>query len=136
MAHDRPKAVAIVGAFLFAATGIAFVVGLTLLFPNPAMDFMWKVNPAAYPAFRAMGRVAGVPLIALGVGTLAAGVDLLRRKKWAWWFAMILFAINGCGDVVGLVVMRDVLRSGSGVLIASAFLWALGRGRVRRYFSV
>jgi hypothetical protein len=42
-------------SFLFNATGIAFIVGTSLLFPNPLMERLWELNKPAEPAFRAMG---------------------------------------------------------------------------------
>jgi len=131
---DRPSAVGLVVAFLFLATLIAAFVGISLLVPNPWLDSLWRLNPAAEPVFRAMGGLAGALLVALGVGTCAAGVGLLRRRKWAWWFAVVLFAVNGCGDVVGFFLTRDFLRSGSGVVVAVAFLWALAS--VRKWFGI
>ena len=74
-------------------------------------------------------------LLLLGAGRFAAAVGLLRRKRWAWWFAVILFAINGSGDVVSFIVTGDWLRGASGVVIASAFLYSLSRCRVRRCFQ-
>ena len=35
---QRPRTIPIVAAFLFAATGIAAVVGMSLLFPNRFLD--------------------------------------------------------------------------------------------------
>jgi hypothetical protein len=69
-----------------------------------------------------------------GGGYLAA-VNMLRRKQWAWWFATMLFAIDGAGDVISSFVTRDFVRSGSGAVISFAFLYALTRLRVRRYFK-
>jgi hypothetical protein len=129
-----PKTVPIVAAFLFLATAIALLVSVSLLFPNPLLDRLWELNKPGAAAFRAMGRISGVLLLALGIGTAAAGRGLLRGRRWAWWLAVALFAINGCGDVAGLVVTRDWLRSGSGVAVAAAFVCALTRPRVRRYF--
>lgn len=122
-------------AFLFAATVIAAVVGASLLFPNPLLDRLWELNPRAAPAFHASEKTAGVLLLLLGAGTFAAARGLLQRKTWAWWFAVSLFAINGAGDAVSLVVTRDWPRSVSGMAIAAAFLYGLTRTRVKRYFS-
>ncbi|MGA2184345.1 MAG: hypothetical protein ABSH47_15085, partial [Bryobacteraceae bacterium] len=121
----RPKTVPIVAAFLFMATAIAAVVGVSLLFPNPLLDRLWELNKPGGAAFRAMGRISGMLLLALGVGTAAAGLGLLRRRRWAW------CTVNGCGDVVGFVATRDWLRSGSGVAVAAAFVYALTRPRTR-----
>ena len=122
-------------AFLFAATTIAAVVGVSLIWPNALLDRLWELNKAGAAAFRALGgRISGTALLLLGAGTLAAGAGLLQRKTWAWWFAVVLFAINGAGDVVSLVVTGDWLRSVSGMVICSAFLYALSRSCVRSYF--
>jgi len=37
----------VVAGFLFVATGIAFVVGGSLLFPNLLMDRLWELNKPA-----------------------------------------------------------------------------------------
>jgi hypothetical protein len=63
-------------------------------------------------------------------------VGLLERKRWAWWGAVLLFGINGLGDLLTLVLYRDVVKGGSGVLIASLFLFCLLLPGTRRYFDV
>ena len=131
----RPRTVPVVAGFLFAATAIAAVVGVSLLFPNPLLNRLWELNKPGEAVFRAMGRIAGVPLLALAVGMALAGRGLLRGRRWAWWFAIVLFTVNGCGDIAGFLVTQDWLRSGSGVAVAAAFVIALTRLRVRRYFA-
>jgi hypothetical protein len=131
--ETRPKAVVVVAGFLFFATVIAFVVGASLLFPNPMLDRMWSLNKPAAAAFQAMGRISGVPLLLLGIGTFSAGLGLLRRQRWAWWFAVVLFIVNGTGDLVSFVVTGDWLRSASGVAVAGVFLWCLFTRRVSAY---
>ena len=129
----RPKAVTTVAIFLFFASAIAFIVGASLLFPNPLMDRLWALNKPGEAAFRAMGRIAGVPLVLLGLGTFAAGRGLLEGKKWAWWFAGAVFAVNGIGDIVSFILTGDWIRSASGVVISAAVLIVLGRKPVRRF---
>jgi hypothetical protein len=82
-----------------------------------------------------MGRISGVLLLALGIGTAAAAIGLLHRRKWAWWFATALFAIDGGGDVVALFATGDLLRSAIGVAVSAAFLYFITRPRVRQYFG-
>ncbi len=130
----RPKMVLAVAAFLFLATVMSMATGTSLLWPSPFWERLWDINRPAYVTFAAFGRISGGLLMALGAGTAAAGIGLLHRKKWAWWFAMALFAVNGCGDVISFFKRRDLLRSGSGVLIAIAFLFCLSRPSIRRYF--
>jgi len=132
----RPRTVAIVAAFLFAATAIAIVVSVSLLFPGPLLDRLWQLNRPAQAVFRAMGRLSGILLLALAAATFPCALALLRGRKWAWWFAAALFAIDAAGDAVSLVVTGDWLRSASGLLVSGAFLYSLARPPVRRYFQV
>jgi hypothetical protein len=131
----RPKTVPIVAAFLFFATAIAVVAGVSLLFPNPLMDRLWTLNKPGEATFRSLGRVTGLPLLLIGAATCAAGVGLVQRKNWAWWLAVVLFAISGIGDAVSVMVTGDWLRSGSGIVICGVFLYSLSRSRVRAYFK-
>lgn len=130
----RPKSVPVVAAFLFLAAAIAAVVGTSLLFPNTLLDRLWELNRPGAAAFHALGRFSGALLWALGIATAAAAIGLLRRKPWAWWFAVALFAVNACGDVVSLFVTGDLGRAASGLAVASVFLYLLTRPRVRRHF--
>src|SRR5439155_25080023 len=102
----RPNAIPIIAAFLLFASAIAAIVGTALLFPAPHWEWLWNLNRPAYVQFQAFGRVPGALLYALGVGTAAAAVGLLRGRKWAWWFSIVLFAVNGCGDAVSFFLSR------------------------------
>jgi hypothetical protein len=132
---QRPTTIPIVAAFLFAATAIAAIVGVSLLFPNPWLDQLWALNKHAEAGFRAIGRISGILLLLLGAGTFACAVGLLRRKNWARLSAVVLFAINGLGDVVNFAVTGDWLKSAVGAVICSAFLYSLNRSSVRRYLK-
>jgi uncharacterized membrane protein (DUF2068 family) len=131
----RPTTVPIVATFLFAATGIAAVVGTSLIFPNTLLDRIWELNRPGAVAFHALGRISGVLLFALGIGTAAAAIGLLHGRKWAWWFAIALFAIDACGDVVALFATGDSLRSAFGIAVSATFLYFLTRPRVKEYFG-
>jgi len=133
--EQRPKAVSIVAGFLFAAAAIAGVVGCSLLFPGTRLDRLWELNKPGAAAFHALGRASGVLLLLLGGATLAVALGLLQRRNWAWWLGVVLFAMNAAGDAVSFVLTGDWLRSASGILISSAFLYALVRHPVRRYFT-
>jgi hypothetical protein len=132
--RDRPGTIPVVSAFLFLATIIASVVGVSLLFPNRLLDRLWKLNPAGAVLFHSIGPVSGVFLLLLAVGTLAAARGLLAGRRWAWWFSVALFAIDAAGDIVSFFLVHDAIRTAAGVIISSAFLIALCRRTVRRYF--
>jgi hypothetical protein len=130
----RPGTVPVVAAFLFFATVIASVVGVSLLFPNRLLDRLWKLNPEGAVLFHSIGPVSGVFLLALAVGTLAAARGLFAGCRWAWWFSVALFAIDAAGNIVSFFLIHDALRTATGALISSTFLIALCRPTVRRYF--
>ena len=121
-------------AFLYLATGIAVVVGVSLLFPSRLMDRLWGLNRPGAALFRALGRASGLGLLALAMGTAAAARGLLRGRKWAWWLTVVLFSIDACGDVAASFATGEWWRSAFGVAVSLAFLYALSRGPVRRYY--
>jgi hypothetical protein len=132
--HARPKTIAIIATIFFAATFIAAMVGFSLLFPNRLLDRLWIFNPAGAVFFRSIGPISGLFLLALGAGTFAAARGLLHGRKWAWRFAVALFAIDGCGDIASFFLIHDALKTVTGVIISLAFLLSLCRRRVRDHF--
>jgi hypothetical protein len=130
----RPAAVTIVAVFLFFATAIAAVVSISLLFPNPLLDRLWQLNKPGAELFHSIGRVSGLFLLALACGTLAAGLGLLRGRRWAWWFAVVLFAVDGTGDVISYFLVHDALRTATSVIISLIFLYLLCQRDVRELF--
>jgi hypothetical protein len=127
----KPITVPIVAAFLWIAMVIALVVGIALSFPGTFLDQIWRYNPPAHAAFQMAGRASGVGFLILGVALGAAARDLVRGRRWAWWFAVVIFALNGIGDLFALLATRDFARNGSGLVIAAGFLVALLRKNVR-----
>ncbi|HET8887856.1 MAG TPA: hypothetical protein VFQ41_03060 [Candidatus Angelobacter sp.] len=132
--RSRPRTIAIVSAFLYAATVIAMLVGVSLLFPNRLLDWLWKLNPQGAFLFHSIGPVSGVFLLVLAVGTFAAARGLLRGRRWAWLFSVALFAVDASGNVVSYFLIHEALRAATGAIISSAFLAALCRPTVRNYF--
>jgi hypothetical protein len=132
--RHRPKAIFGIATFLFIATIVAFVVGESLLFPNTLLDSLWKFNPEGAALFHSIGRLSGVFLLALGVGTFFAALGLLRGQQWAWWFGVALFAMDACGNIVSYFLTHDALRSSTGATISATFLVFLCRDSVRGYF--
>jgi hypothetical protein len=129
----RPKTIVVIATFLFAATIIALVVGESLLFPNAMLDSLWKFNPEGAALFHSIGRLSGVFLLALSVGTFFAALGLLRGQRWAWWFGVVLFATDACGNIISYFLTHDALRSLTGAIISATFLVFLCRDSVRGY---
>jgi hypothetical protein len=130
-----PGYVTIVATFLWMATLIAAFLAITLLVPGTSADKIWRLNPLAYEQFKAFGGLSGVFLLAVGAVAATAAVGLVRRQKWAWWLALSIFAVNAAGDIASFVITRDLVRSGSGVLVAICFLFFLTRRNVRSFYQ-
>ncbi|MBZ5508745.1 MAG: hypothetical protein LAO78_25060 [Acidobacteriia bacterium] len=133
-APRRPLAVSIVAAFLFAATGISIIVGFSLLFPGWLLDRIWSLNPAGAAMFQSIGPISGLFLLMLGAVISQAARGLLHGSKWAWRFTVSLFTVDACGDIVSYFIIHDAIRTITGVMISSAFLYTLCRRHVRDYF--
>jgi len=132
--RGRPKTIAVIATFLFAATLIALVVGESLLVPNALLDYMWRFNPEGAALFHSIGRFSGIFLLGLGVATFFAARGLLRGRPWAWWFGIVLFAVDISGNVVSYLLTNEALRSATGAIVSATFLWCLCRHSVRDYF--
>jgi hypothetical protein len=131
----RPASITVVAGFLFLATVIALVVGFSVFFPNPLLDRLWRLNPSGEALFRSTGRISGVFLITLGCGTFAAALGLLRGRKWAWWFAVTLFAIDSAGNLVSYFLIHDPFRTIFGAIISLSFLSLLCTRKARGYIA-
>lgn len=121
-----------IAAMLLLASLVALVTGLALVFPGPVWKPFWDLNPEAYFSFRRIGVASEVFLFSLAFVSGVTAVGLLLHRRWAWWIALLLFAVNGAGDVVSLAHTGDVMRFGSGVLIAGGFVVLLLLPPVRR----
>lgn len=133
---NRPPAIVIVAVFLYFATAMAALVGTCLLFPSALDDWLWKLNPGASDVFHRHRIALGTSLLTLAIATFGAARGLLKGKKWAWWFAVILFCVNLCGDLISFFLTRDLARSGTGVMVAATFLFTLTQARVRTFFKL
>jgi hypothetical protein len=94
---------------------------------------MWRIKPAEYARLLTMGLWPALGFLLLSPLMAAASVGLFRRRRWAWWLAVVIFAVNATADA---------LRGASGAYIEGAIgvaatvlvLWWLTRPRVRALF--
>jgi hypothetical protein len=102
--------VVVVAALFFVGAAFALTVGFTLLVPGTAVDRIWAMKAGSRAPFEAIGAW-GIVLMALLAGVLVvASVGLLRRWRWARWFAVLLLAVNVVPDIVrGFTVEPAVL---------------------------
>lgn len=132
---NKPIPVWIVAGFAWFAASISLLVGIVLLFPGSGLDRIWQWNQPAHAAFQSMGKWVGAAFLVLVIPAAIIAVGFSRGRRWAWWAAVLMFVVNGLGDVGSLIVMRDYVRAGSGVVVDGIFLVVLFSRAVRGYFD-
>ena len=130
----EPVGVALMGIFFAAATMVLVVVGAALLFPRSAMEAVWRVYPARRGVLMPHRAWLGPGFLVLAVPMVCACAGCFRRRKWGWWLAVVIFAVNGLGDATQLV-LGHLLEGTIGVAATSAILVYLSRPGVRSAFA-
>ena len=134
--ETRPKGVIIVAIIVFIAALLALIVGITIFIPGTPLDMIWTLKNSFPMGFKSSptGIIFGYFIIILGLILISAVWGLLKGMKWAWWVVLIVFLVNGIGDVIS-VVFGGGINGISGILIISAFIIYLTRPNVKRYFE-
>ena len=125
--------VSLMGVFFAVATCILVSVGLALLFPGSAMELVWKTYPARRALLMPYRSLLGPGFLTLAVAMAFAGIGCFRQRKWGWWLAVAIFAINGLSDA-GQVVLGHTIEGGIGVVVAGAILFYLSLPKTRAAF--
>jgi len=122
-----------VGIFLFFGAIMAILAAITLLWRGTLLDRLWDLNPIAYKQLAAWGGAVGILFVLLGAALTTAGIGWFRRRLWGWRLAVVIIAIQVLGDVVNCV-RGDLLRGGTGVIIAGGLLLFLLQRKIRATF--
>jgi hypothetical protein len=122
-----------VGIFFYFAMTMALYAAITLLYPGTALDKLWSLNPDAHRQLLLFRKVAGFGFIILAAVAAIAGIGWFRRRLWGWQIAVFGMSVQILGDCVNLV-RGDLLRGGSGLLIATGLLAYLLTDKVRKNF--
>ena len=123
-----------VGIFLFFGALMASLAATTLLWRGTALDRLWALNPTAYKQLAPLGSTVGIFFLMLGAALTTAGIGWFRRRLWGWRLAVAIIAAQVLGDVVNCV-RGDLLRGGTGVIIAGALLLFLLQRKIRATFA-
>jgi hypothetical protein len=123
-----------VGIFLFFGAFMASLAATTLLWRGTALDRLWDLNPTAYKQLAPLGGAVGILFLLLGAALTAAGIGWFRRRLWGWRLAVVIIATQVLGDVVNCV-RGDLLRCGTGVIIAGALLLFLLQPKIKATFA-
>jgi len=125
---------AAIGIFLFFGAIMASLAATTLLWRGTALDRLWNLNPTAYKQLAPFGGTVGILFLLLGAALTTAGIGWFRHRLWGWRLAVVIIATQVLGDIVNCV-RGDLLRGGTGAVIAGALLLFLLRPRVRAAFA-
>jgi hypothetical protein len=78
--------------------------------------------------------MVGVLFLLLSATLALAGTGWFRRRRWGWRLAVVIIATQVLGDVVNCV-RGNLLRGGTGVIIAGALLLYLLQPKTRAAFG-
>jgi len=129
-----PRGFTAIGIFLFFGAIMASLAATTLLWRGTALDHLGALNPIAYKQLAPLGGTVGILFLLLGAALTLAGIGWFRRRLWGWRLAVVIIATQVLGDVVNCV-RGDLLRGGTGVIIAGALLLFLLQPRIRVTFA-
>jgi hypothetical protein len=126
----RPWGVFLIALFFAAATVILVGVGLALLLPGSPMEAVWLAYPARRAVLMPYHAWLGPAFLALAAAMAAASIGSFRQRRWGWWLAVAIFAVNGLSDA-GQIALGHPAEGAIGVAAAGAILFYLSRPSVR-----
>ena len=129
-----PAALIVIVVFLLLGTCAALIAGIALLFPGTPLDAMWKVKEGATTQIASMAKYLGPMLIIIAGFMLASTIGILKRRRWAWNAAVLLFLVNGLADGARILA-HEVANGLTGVVMAGFFISLLVIGRRSGYFN-
>lgn len=132
--RGRLWGVMLMAIFFAAASCILVAVGTALLFPGSVLETVWKIYPARRALMMPYRAWLGPSFLMLSIAMAFASVGCFRQRKWGWWLAVTIFAVNGLSDAAQLVTGRFV-EGGIGTAAACAILFYLSRPNVRSGFA-
>ncbi|SRR6266851_6620872 len=123
-----------IGIFFFVAVFFALYAGVTVSWPGTVLDWLWALNPHGHAGLLALGRFMGVPFFLLAVALIIIGVGWLRRRKWAWYSAIIGIPLNMMADI-GRGVTGEWQAGVIGILAGGLALALIAHPGMRKQFE-
>jgi hypothetical protein len=130
----QPFGIFLIAIFFALATCILVGVGTALLFPGSAVEAVWRLYPERRALLMPYRHWLAPGFLMLAVAMASASIGCFRLRKWGWWLAVAIFAVNGLGDLMQLVLGHFV-EGGIGVAAAGLILFYLSRRKVRAAMS-
>ena len=120
--------------FAFGAV-MALLATLGLVFPDGALEPMWRLNRHAQVGLMELGPWGVALMLGVAIACTLAAIGLRRQARWGHRLAVALLALNVAGDVLAAVVQGDP-RTLIGVPIGGAIIYYLLTSRTRTQFEV
>lgn len=124
----------LLGVFFALTTAILLAVGLTLVMPGTSFDAIWLLRPSRQAMLMPYRMLLGPGFLALTVPMALAGFGCFARRPWARRLAIAIFAANGTGDFVQLL-MGHAAEGLIGIAVAGLLVYALTRPRAKEAFA-
>ena len=134
MGKERPPGVIALVMLFAIGTVASFISAVSLSFPGSFLEPIWSLNPNARAGFTRIGSAAIVLMIAVCIACIFTTVGLWLARRWGYWLAVVMLAVNLCGDVVNVTSGTEP-RAIIGIPIAAGILAYLLRKRTKRHFS-
>ena len=124
----------LLGVFFALATLILVDVSMALFFPGTAVEIVWKVYEARRTLLMPYRVWLAPGFLALAVAMASTSIGYFSRRAWGRLLAIAIFAVNGLGDVVQLLI-GHILEGAIGVTAAGLLIYWLTRLRVKEAFA-
>jgi hypothetical protein len=131
----RSLGLSLLVAFFIFGSVMASLAFLGLLFPDGALEPMWRLNRDAQVGLLELGRWGLLLMFAVAIVCVLAAIGLARRARWGHRLAVTAIAVNLLSDLFNAVVLGD-LRTLIGIPIGGAVIWYLMSARTRAQFEI
>src|SRR5882672_6005954 len=106
--RGSPRGMTAIGIFLLFGTVMAFLAGITFVWPGTSLDRMWTLNPRAYDELVPLGKTVGLLFLSLAMALALAAAGWLKRRRWGWQLAVAIIGAEVLGNFVNIFFGRAV----------------------------
>jgi len=124
----------LVGSFLALAAAIRLVTAISLWHRGTFLDRIWQYRPREHLELLRVGGAAPALFFAFSIVIAVTSVDCFGRRRWGWWFAISIFAIDGLAAFIRAFIDSPI-DGALGTVFSLALVWSLSRPRVRVLFD-
>lgn len=100
----RPRTITALSIFFIVGATISLTASISLLKKSSFLDSMWRLNPRAHQDLSSLGLWSVVLMTTVSGFCAAAGIALWRQRRWGYWLAVGLIAINLVASITNAVI--------------------------------